>query len=222
MSALIEHITQFTGLSDGVSRAVLLVAAALALGTAYRTLRFVLRPSGKRARRLGSTVVWWVMLGATVLGLMLGRWALGAAVAAVCLAGWVEWDRMVGPRSIPAWWRALIGATIVISVLLATLGATQAFAFFLPVAMLIGLPIASIMRGQPTRHIEAMTRLCWPALSCGYLLPHLLLLYTAPPLANPAGAAGWLVLTLLLTELNDIAQFVWGKSLGKRKILPGV
>lgn len=220
MSALTEQLAQLTGLSGGVSRTVLLVAVALALGTAYRAVRFVLRPSQTRAKRLGSAAVWWVMLGATVLGLMLGRFALGAAVGAVCLAGWVEWDRMAGPRGIPAWWRALIGAAIVVSVLLATFGATQAFACFLPVALLIGLPIASIARGRATQHNRVVARLGWPALACGYLLPHLLLLYTDPPAANPAGPAGWFVLTLLLTELNDIAQALVGKAVGGPKITP--
>jgi len=39
---------------------------------------------------------------------------------------------------------------------------------------------------------------------------------------GPSGGAGLTMLLLLLTEGNDIAQYVWGKTLGRTKILPKV
>jgi phosphatidate cytidylyltransferase len=46
----------------------------------------------------------------------------------------------------------------------------------------------------------------------------------AEPLAEPlpAGPAGLVLLLLLATGFNDVAQYVWGKALGRRKIMPTV
>jgi phosphatidate cytidylyltransferase len=38
----------------------------------------------------------------------------------------------------------------------------------------------------------------------------------------PAGPAGMVFLLLMATEANDVAQYVWGKSFGRRKIMPKV
>ena len=39
--------------------------------------------------------------------------------------------------------------------------------------------------------------------------------------AEPVGV-GLVLFLVALTELNDIAQYVWGKTLGKRKVVPEV
>jgi phosphatidate cytidylyltransferase len=39
---------------------------------------------------------------------------------------------------------------------------------------------------------------------------------------GPGDGASLVVYLVLLTELNDVAQYVWGKSFGKRKIVPQV
>lgn len=40
--------------------------------------------------------------------------------------------------------------------------------------------------------------------------------------AAPAGAAGLLVFLVVLTQANDVAQFLWGKAIGRRKVAPAV
>ncbi len=221
LSGVIEYTSQYTGLTVGASRVIWWIVGALAAGTSYRAIRFALNPNQRLARRLGSAAVWWVMLAATVLGLALGRGALGAAVALVSLAAWVELVRLLGLRAMPRWTHPLFALAIVISVWLATLGHPSAFAFFLPAALLLGAPLVCMVTRPDLGYRAAVARLSWATLVCGYLLPHLLLLYTAPPAANPIGGpAGWFILVLLLTELNDIAQALVGKALGGSKITP--
>lgn len=40
--------------------------------------------------------------------------------------------------------------------------------------------------------------------------------------ASPAGAAGTLMYLVVLTQVNDVAQFLWGKALGRRQVAPTV
>ena len=41
-------------------------------------------------------------------------------------------------------------------------------------------------------------------------------------ICGPAGGSGLIVFLLILTEGNDVAQYVWGKSLGRHKIIPKI
>jgi phosphatidate cytidylyltransferase len=52
---------------------------------------------------------------------------------------------------------------------------------------------------------------------------HLAFLFSFPPQPGfSAGNYGLVLFLLFLTQFNDILQFLWGKSIGKHKILPSV
>jgi phosphatidate cytidylyltransferase len=56
-----------------------------------------------------------------------------------------------------------------------------------------------------------------------FSLSHMAYLLALPAPGNPAaGGDGLLIYLLLLTQLNDVAQYVWGKSFGKHKVVPKV
>jgi phosphatidate cytidylyltransferase len=56
-----------------------------------------------------------------------------------------------------------------------------------------------------------------------FALSHLSALLVLPlNVSFPAGAAGLVLYLVLLTEFNDVMQYVWGKMLGRRKIIPSV
>jgi phosphatidate cytidylyltransferase len=54
-------------------------------------------------------------------------------------------------------------------------------------------------------------------------LAHIALLLQVPEASNPIGGSiGWVVFLLLVTQLNDVAQYVFGKCLGRRPITPRI
>jgi phosphatidate cytidylyltransferase len=54
-----------------------------------------------------------------------------------------------------------------------------------------------------------------------FSLSHIALLRQLPDATNPVGGAvGWVVFLLLITQLNDVAQYVFGKCFGRRPIAP--
>jgi phosphatidate cytidylyltransferase len=56
-----------------------------------------------------------------------------------------------------------------------------------------------------------------------FSLSHLAFLLALPETGNPLGGSAGLVLFLVfMTEFNDVAQYVWGKLLGRHKIIPKV
>ncbi|MEZ6069701.1 MAG: phosphatidate cytidylyltransferase [Pirellulales bacterium] len=42
------------------------------------------------------------------------------------------------------------------------------------------------------------------------------------PLNVAAGRIGLVLFLLMMTQANDVCQYIWGKSIGRRKILPKV
>jgi phosphatidate cytidylyltransferase len=56
-----------------------------------------------------------------------------------------------------------------------------------------------------------------------FSLSHMAFLLVLPTAGNPvAGGAGLLLYLLFLTQFNDVAQYVWGKLLGRRRVIPRV
>lgn len=54
-------------------------------------------------------------------------------------------------------------------------------------------------------------------------LNHLAYLLMLPDRGNPiAGSAGLVLYLVFLTEINDIGQYIWGKSLGRHPVTPTV
>jgi phosphatidate cytidylyltransferase len=61
----------------------------------------------------------------------------------------------------------------------------------------------------------------WGMMTTVFALSHIAYLLTLPGSETKAGAL-LVVFLVALTELNDIAQYLWGKSLGKIKVTPKV
>lgn len=53
-------------------------------------------------------------------------------------------------------------------------------------------------------------------------LSHLAFLLVLPGREDSVAGAGLVLFLVVLTQANDVAQFIWGKLLGKKKIIPKV
>lgn len=95
------------------------------------------------------------------------------------------------------------------------------FIIFIPVYLFLLLPVRMLLHGQTEGFLKAAGTLQWGLMISVFSLSHLAYLLVLPEgvISEPAGVA--LVLFLVtLTELNDVAQYVWGKKFGKRKVVP--
>lgn len=97
------------------------------------------------------------------------------------------------------------------------------FIIFIPVYMFLFLPLRMILIGDTSGFLKAVGTLHWGLMMTVFSLSHLAFLLVLPAEKNPLGAGPGLVLFLMfLTQFNDVMQFVWGKLLGRRKIIPKV
>jgi phosphatidate cytidylyltransferase len=97
------------------------------------------------------------------------------------------------------------------------------FIIFIPVYMFLLLPIRMLLIGETQGFLKAAGTLHWGLMITVFCLSHAAYLLVLPDAVNPiAGSAGLLLFLIFLTEFNDVLQYVWGKLLGKHKIMPKV
>lgn len=97
------------------------------------------------------------------------------------------------------------------------------FIIFIPVFVFLFLPMRMILIGETTGFLRAIGTLQWGLMITVFSLSHAAYMLVLPANVNPAGGSmGLLIYLVFLTEFNDVAQYIWGKSFGKRKIVPKV
>lgn len=97
------------------------------------------------------------------------------------------------------------------------------FIIFIPVYLFLLLPVAMVLIGDTQGYLRAAGTLHWGLMSMVFSLSHLAFLLVLPQDQYPqVNGLGLVLFLLLLTELNDVAQFCWGKLFGKHKISPNV
>jgi phosphatidate cytidylyltransferase len=98
------------------------------------------------------------------------------------------------------------------------------FIIFIPVYMFLLLPLRMISIGQTEGFLRAAGTLHWGLMTMVFSLSHAAFLLILRLRESPEDLPGpGLVLYLVvLTQLNDVLQFIWGKLLGRRRIAPTV
>ncbi|MBK6599661.1 MAG: phosphatidate cytidylyltransferase [Proteobacteria bacterium] len=99
----------------------------------------------------------------------------------------------------------------------------ELFVIWIPVWMFMLVSARMVMIGDTKDFLRAVGTLQWGMLTMVFALSHLAYLLVLPErIGQTVGGAGLVLFVVLLTQLNDVAQYVWGKSFGRNKITPTV
>lgn len=97
------------------------------------------------------------------------------------------------------------------------------FLIFIPVWAFLLIAARMVLRGDTRDFLRAAGTLQWGLMTMVFGLSHLAYLLVLPDgQATPAHGAALLLFLVLLTQLNDVAQYVWGRTLGRRKAIETV
>lgn len=96
------------------------------------------------------------------------------------------------------------------------------FIIFVPVYMFLLIPLRMIIVGDTNNFLRSAGVYHWGLMSTVYCLGHLSFFHAFEELNPVAGAPGFILFMVCLTQFNDVAQYVWGKCFGKHKITPKV
>lgn len=97
------------------------------------------------------------------------------------------------------------------------------FVVFIPVWVFFLLPFRLISTGKTEGFLYSVSAISWGIMITIFAISHAAMLLQFPASeTHAAGGAGLLLFMAILNQGNDVAQYVWGKMLGKRKIVPSV
>lgn len=182
-----------------------------------------LKPKANLTELKSRTKSWWMMaiifIGATLINTKISYIAIGL----LSFIAFRELYSVLGFRKSDR--RAIFWAFLAIPVqyYLAYIGWYGAFIIFIPVVMFLFLPLRLVLKGDTTGIIKSVSILQWILMLTVFGLSHMAYLLSLPEIEGFAsGGRGLLLFLVFLTEINDVMQFVWGKLLGRHKIIPKV
>jgi phosphatidate cytidylyltransferase len=197
--------------------AVLIIASLISV--------FLKRTGGdhKYAELLLRIKSWWVMVSIFTLAMILSRNVSLVFFGFISFLALKEYFSIIPTRRADR--RVLFWAYLAIPVQYYWVWVEWygMFIIFVPVYMFLYLPLRMVMMGDTKNFLQAAGTIHWGLMTLVFSISHLAYLLVLPPLEGfNAGGTGLVLFLMLLTQGNDVSQYVWGKLLGKNKIVPTV
>ena len=200
--------------------ATLLVTASVSTATLMRV-----HPTRNYTELKLRIQTWWWLAAVLLLTLGVNRVVGVVVLAIISFMAFKEFLSLVPTR--PADNAVLLLAYLAIPVqyLWVHLAWYGMFIIFIPVYVFLLLPLRMVIAGHTKGFLRAVGTLHWGLMTTVFSLSHLAYLLALPTHAGAHGPIRGELLVfylLVLTQLNDVAQFLWGKWLGRTKITPTV
>lgn len=223
------HLTREVWIALGAVAALLVVATIIAV-----VLRRS-RPEKDYSELWLRTRTWWTIAALFGLAIVLDRRASIAFLAFVSFLALKEYLSLIPTRRADR--RVLFWAYLAIpfQYYLAYVEWYGMFIILIPVFLFLLLPTRMASIGDTQGFLRAIGTLHWGLMTAVFSVSHTAYLLVLRPTEWARVAPQWpdpsqtaapgvalLILLVLLTELNDVAQYVWGKSFGRIKVVPKV
>ncbi|MEE9303988.1 MAG: phosphatidate cytidylyltransferase [Thiotrichaceae bacterium] len=165
---------------------------------------------------------WWVMIGTVSVCILLGKTALIVFFAFVSFLALKEYLSLIPTRRADR--RLLFYAylSIPLQYYWVSIEWYGLFIIFIPVYMFLFIPLRMVTLGETEGFLKAVGTLHWGLMMTVFSLSHIAYLLALPENVNPAGSIALMLFLLVLTQFNDVAQYLWGKLLGKHKVIPKI
>ena len=210
----------------------ILPAVAITLGAVYSLLMLatlaivVIRrrhPEKDVTELRQRTNSWWVMITIFSIAILLERGPAISLLGFVSFLALKEYLSLVPTRQADRRVLFWLYLTIPIQYYLAYIHWYGLFIIFVPVWVFLFLPVRMFLIGSTEGFLRAAGTLHWGVMLTVFCISHAAYLLSLPNIDNSlTGSVGLLLFLVLLTEFNDVAQYIWGKSLGRRKIVPAI
>ncbi|MDH3968457.1 MAG: phosphatidate cytidylyltransferase [Rhodospirillales bacterium] len=166
---------------------------------------------------------WWLMVSLFSLALVFSRGAALVLFGLISFLALKEYLSLIPTRRADR--RVLFWAYLAIPVqfLWVFMEWYGMFIIFVPVYMFLGLAFRMVIGGVTQGFLRAAGMLHWGLMVTLFSLSHVAYLLALPAEGNPpAGGPGLLLFLVVATEANDVFQYLWGRGLGRHKVIPSV
>lgn len=207
-----------------------LIAGVVALLVVASLIGWILsmraRSDGARAtvKNLNARIrAWWVMV--LVFGVAIATGGVGSVVLFALMSFFAMREFMTLAPTAQTDHAALFWAFFIfapIQYFVVYIRWYGLFSILIPVYAFVAIPSRMALSGDTTRFLERSSTVQWGMMACVYCVSHApaLLMLDVPDYAG--SGATLLFYLVLVAQLNDVMQYVWGKLFGKHPIAPSV
>jgi phosphatidate cytidylyltransferase len=214
-----------TAASDDLIHLVLGIFTLLAIASVIGyVLQRKLSPRGTNAaiENLNARIkAWWVMVILIGIAFMAGRLGVILLFAFCSFAALREFITLTNTRRADHW--ALAAAFFVALPLQYYLLWDQQygiFSIFIPVYGFLFMPIIAVLRGDTERFLIRIAEVQWALMICVFCASHVPALLTLTIPGYEGRNILLIAFLVIVVQLSDVLQYVWGKLFGRHKIAP--
>jgi phosphatidate cytidylyltransferase len=166
---------------------------------------------------------WWVMTALFAAATMTGGWGSIVLFNITSFLALREFVTLAPTR--PADHRALFSCFFIVTPLqyaLIAFGRYDLFSILVPVFVVIFIAIRTALSGDTERFLERTAANQWGLMICVYFVSYVpaLLMLRIPGYERQMPKL--IFFLVLVVQLSDVLQYVWGKTLGKRPVSPSI
>ncbi len=214
----------WTGLSLEVQWTLAAIFGVLVLASSLVALLRWLKPDRNVGELRQRVNTWWMMVIIFTVAMVVSRTVSLIFFAFVSFLALKEYLSLIPTRRAdrrPLFWAYL---AIPIQYYWVYVEWYGMFIIFIPVFCFLLLPVRMLLIGETEGYLRATGTLQWGLMTTVFSLSHAGFLLILRDMAQPEVLAGpgIMLYLVVLTQFNDVAQFIWGKSLGRAKIVPKV
>ncbi len=197
--------------------------SAMCGGTLVRIVALRGADADLKRKRMGSLKVWWTLTLLISVAAIFGRPGAAVLLAVASWLGLGEFLNLIGRERIGRPGVTVAFACVPLQYFLIATGMTEAAQWLLPTGSLLLLSTARLAGGRTEGYIRTTAATYWGIMLLVYCLSHAALLVSLPASKQPpVGVAGWFLFVVIVTEMDDIAQALVGRVIGRRKITPTI
>jgi phosphatidate cytidylyltransferase len=165
---------------------------------------------------------WWLMAGVFIVAILVSRLVSLVFLAFLSFLALKEYFSLIPTRRVDRGVLLWAYLAVPLQYTWVGIGWYGMFIIFIPVYMLIIIPVRMVLYGQTEGFLKATGTIHWGLMTTVFTLSHMAYLLVLPGKGTGTYGAGLVLFLVVVTQLNDVAQYTWGKIFGKHKVVPTV
>ena len=219
MDRLIENIN----ISGEIQIVIFIILAILVVSSIVLGIWGLFSKSKMLTELKTRTKSWWIMCTLFITATIISNVITYACIGFLSFAALREFYSVIKLRKSDRAGMLWCYLAIPVQYYLAYRGWYELFIVFIPVFMFVWIPFILVLQGETKMIMSSMAGLPTSLMLCVFGLSHMAYLISLPEIDGfSAGGKGLLLFLIFITQINDVMQFIWGKLIGKHKILPKI
>jgi phosphatidate cytidylyltransferase len=219
MNKLIENIN----ISGEIQIVIFIILAILVFSSIVLGIWGLFSKSKMLVELKTRTKSWWIMCTLFITATIISNVITYVCIGFLSFAALREFYSVIKLRKSDRAGMLWCYLAIPVQYYLAYRGWYELFIVFIPVFMFVWIPFILVLQGETKMIMSSMAGLPTSLMLCVFGLSHMAYLISLPEIDGfSAGGKGLLLFLIFITQINDVMQFIWGKLIGKHKILPKI